>query len=206
MIEALDIAYDVKDDRPFWKTRLLAIALAAIIGALLLTAPPSSLRQDFKPVKLGAIRALHGNAPELIGGHAYRPALVELVFPLHHFASGLRNISRECKEQILGDTLLDSYAGRGVLVVAADHWINLQTGDSCELLHVAAHFTCSLRGNHGVGALAGGSRLLRRLAAGNQVNDVRRCQGRVGNIGRSELVERPSHGECEIVLLDGSSH
>ncbi len=38
MIEALNIAYDVKDDRPFWKTRLLAIALAAIIGSLLLTA------------------------------------------------------------------------------------------------------------------------------------------------------------------------
>jgi membrane protein len=38
MIEALDIAYDVVDDRPFWKTRLLAIALAAIIGSLLLTA------------------------------------------------------------------------------------------------------------------------------------------------------------------------
>ena len=35
MIEALDIAYDVNDDRPFWKTRLLAIALAAIIGTLL---------------------------------------------------------------------------------------------------------------------------------------------------------------------------
>src|SRR5579859_3972334 len=36
MIEALNIAYDVKDDRPFWKTRLLAMALAAIIGSLLL--------------------------------------------------------------------------------------------------------------------------------------------------------------------------
>ncbi|HEX4783073.1 MAG TPA: YihY/virulence factor BrkB family protein [Candidatus Sulfotelmatobacter sp.] len=38
MIEALDIAYDVTDDRPFWKTRLLAIGLSAIIGALLLSA------------------------------------------------------------------------------------------------------------------------------------------------------------------------
>ena len=36
MIEALDIAYDVNEDRPFWRTRLLAIALAAIIGSLLL--------------------------------------------------------------------------------------------------------------------------------------------------------------------------
>ena len=30
IIEALDIAYDVKEDRPFWKTRLLAIGLAGI--------------------------------------------------------------------------------------------------------------------------------------------------------------------------------
>ena len=35
VIEALDVAYDVKDGRPFWKTRLLAIALAAINGGLL---------------------------------------------------------------------------------------------------------------------------------------------------------------------------
>ena len=38
MIEALDIAYDVTDDRPYWKTRLLAIGLAAISGGLLLAA------------------------------------------------------------------------------------------------------------------------------------------------------------------------
>lgn len=38
MIEALDIAYDAKDDRPYWKTRLLAVALAAITGGLLLLA------------------------------------------------------------------------------------------------------------------------------------------------------------------------
>jgi membrane protein len=37
-IEALNIAYDVKDDRPFWKTRPLAIALALITEFLLLLA------------------------------------------------------------------------------------------------------------------------------------------------------------------------
>jgi membrane protein len=37
-IEALNIAYDAKDDRPFWKTRPLAIALAVITGFLLLLA------------------------------------------------------------------------------------------------------------------------------------------------------------------------
>ena len=38
MIEALDIAYDVKIQRSFWKSRLLAIELAAICGGLLLSA------------------------------------------------------------------------------------------------------------------------------------------------------------------------
>src|ERR1700758_777397 len=37
-IEALNIAYDVQDDRPFWKTRPLAILLAFITGFLLLLA------------------------------------------------------------------------------------------------------------------------------------------------------------------------
>ena len=37
-IEALNVAYDVEDDRPFWKTRPLAVGLAFIIGALLLIA------------------------------------------------------------------------------------------------------------------------------------------------------------------------
>ena len=37
-IEALDIVYEVKDDRPFWKSRLQALALAAISGGLLLVA------------------------------------------------------------------------------------------------------------------------------------------------------------------------
>ena len=37
-IEALNVAYDVEDDRPFWKTRPLAIGLAVVIVALLLVA------------------------------------------------------------------------------------------------------------------------------------------------------------------------
>jgi membrane protein len=34
-IEALDVAYQVKEVRPFWKTRLLAVGLAATTGGLL---------------------------------------------------------------------------------------------------------------------------------------------------------------------------
>lgn len=36
LIEALDIAYDAKEDRPYWHLRLLSVGLAAIAGALLL--------------------------------------------------------------------------------------------------------------------------------------------------------------------------
>lgn len=38
IIEALNVAYEVEDDRPFWKTRLLALLLAFTTGALLLVA------------------------------------------------------------------------------------------------------------------------------------------------------------------------
>jgi membrane protein len=37
-IEALNIAYEVKETRPFWKTRLLSLGLAFVIGTLLLLA------------------------------------------------------------------------------------------------------------------------------------------------------------------------
>ena len=37
-IEALNEAYGMRDDRPFWKTRILALGLASLTGALLLTA------------------------------------------------------------------------------------------------------------------------------------------------------------------------
>jgi membrane protein len=37
-IEALNLAYDVEDDRPFWKTRPLAVGLALVISALMLIA------------------------------------------------------------------------------------------------------------------------------------------------------------------------
>jgi membrane protein len=38
MIEALNVAYDVSENRPFWKVRPLAIGLTFLIGALLVTA------------------------------------------------------------------------------------------------------------------------------------------------------------------------
>src|SRR5439155_20451515 len=34
MIEALNVAYDVKEGRPFWHTRLLAVGLTFLLGIL----------------------------------------------------------------------------------------------------------------------------------------------------------------------------
>lgn len=38
MIEALNVAYDVPETRPYWKTRLLAIGLTFLVGGLLMVA------------------------------------------------------------------------------------------------------------------------------------------------------------------------
>lgn len=38
LIEALNVAYDVPETRPFWKTRLLALGLTFVVGALLTVA------------------------------------------------------------------------------------------------------------------------------------------------------------------------
>ena len=38
MIEALNVAYDVPETRPYWKTRLLAIALTFAIGSVMVVA------------------------------------------------------------------------------------------------------------------------------------------------------------------------
>jgi len=43
MIDALDAAYGAFDDRPFWKTRLLALCLAGITGVLLICAVATML-------------------------------------------------------------------------------------------------------------------------------------------------------------------
>lgn len=38
LIEALDIAYDAEENRPYWKTRLLSVGLAGVSGGLFLVA------------------------------------------------------------------------------------------------------------------------------------------------------------------------
>lgn len=43
MIEALNVAYDVDETRPYWKTRLLAFGLAFVVGGLMLLGLASTL-------------------------------------------------------------------------------------------------------------------------------------------------------------------
>ena len=57
MIEALNIAYDVRDDRPFWKTRPLALGLAFVTGLLLLF----SLLFEVLGPRFGAWLAIHAH-------------------------------------------------------------------------------------------------------------------------------------------------
>lgn len=59
MIEALDVCYHVKEVRPYWKTRLLAVGLAAATGALLL----SGLAVIIVGPHFGAWLALRMNLP-----------------------------------------------------------------------------------------------------------------------------------------------
>lgn len=71
-IEALNIAYDVNDDRPFWKTRPLAIGLAIIIGALLLVAL--------------AVMIVGPRFGEWLAGRVHLSTLFVLVWPYIHWS------------------------------------------------------------------------------------------------------------------------
>jgi hypothetical protein len=71
------------------------------------------------------VSTVDGNTAQLIARHAHRPALVNLIFPLHDFATGLRYVGRKGKEQILRDTLLKRDSGGRVLVVSPELRVNL---------------------------------------------------------------------------------
>jgi membrane protein len=71
MIEALNIAYDVKDDRPFWKTRPLAIGLAVLTGTLLLIAL--------------SVMVVGPGFGEWLGGTVHLSGLFVLLWPFIHW-------------------------------------------------------------------------------------------------------------------------
>jgi membrane protein len=63
LVEALNIAYDMKDDRPYWKTRLLAVGLTGICGALFL----GGLALIMVGPRFGDWVALRMDVPQLFG-------------------------------------------------------------------------------------------------------------------------------------------
>jgi len=70
-IEALDIAYGIDDDRSFWETRPLAIALALVTGALLLIAMP--------------VLVLGPKFGEWLAGRVHLSAMFVLLWPYIHW-------------------------------------------------------------------------------------------------------------------------
>jgi membrane protein len=71
-IEALNVAYDAQEDRPFWKTRPLAIALALIIGGLLLLAL--------------SVMIVGPQFGEWLAGRIHLSSLFVLVWPFIHWS------------------------------------------------------------------------------------------------------------------------
>jgi membrane protein len=72
MIEALNIAYDVRDDRPFWKTRPLAVGLAFLTGALLLIAL--------------SVMVVGPRFGQWLAGRVHLPGLFVLLWPFIHWS------------------------------------------------------------------------------------------------------------------------
>ena len=71
LIEALDIAYDVNDPRPLWKTRLLAICLGIVSGALLTIALTTMI--------------LGPKFAEWLAYRVYLPKVFVLAWPMVHW-------------------------------------------------------------------------------------------------------------------------
>ncbi len=70
-IEALNIAYEVEETRPFWKTRPLSIGLTFIIGALLLVAL--------------AVMVVGPRFGEWLAGKAHVSQLFVIIWPYLHW-------------------------------------------------------------------------------------------------------------------------
>src|ERR1700722_8199339 len=80
------------------------------------------------PLELRVVAAVDGHSSQLISRHTHRPALVDLVLALHDFLPRLRDVGRKSKEEVFGYPLLKGDAGRRVLIVASQQWVDLQTG------------------------------------------------------------------------------
>ena len=68
------------------------------------------------------------NSPVLIPVCAYRPAFADLIFPLDNLTLCIADISGECEDEILGDSLLNGDTCGWIAPASSQRWIDLQTG------------------------------------------------------------------------------
>ena len=90
--------------------------------------PPDGAALTRYLLELRVVAAVDGHSSQLISRHTHRPALVDLVLALNDFLPRLRDVGRKGEEEVLGYPLLKGDAGRRVLIVASQQWIDLQTG------------------------------------------------------------------------------
>jgi membrane protein len=115
LIEALNIAYDIKDNRPFWKTRLLALGLGAICGLLFLT----GLALIIAGPRFGDWIAATFDVPRALGA-VWRPLHWAIAVSFTVLAVELLYFLAPCEKPKFLDTLPGA-----VLTVAA--WLGLSS-------------------------------------------------------------------------------
>lgn len=116
MIEALNIAYEVDETRPFWKTRPLAVGLSVVIGLLLLIA-------------LGVMIA-GPNFGGWLAGRMHMSWLFATVWPLIHWlvAVGFAVLSVECLYFLAPNVKQRFLSTLPGAVVSVGCWIALSYG------------------------------------------------------------------------------
>jgi membrane protein len=114
MIEALNIAYEVPETRPYWRTRLIAIGLAGVVGGLVILGLAATLLGP----KIG----------ELLVSHAHMGPLFAMVWPYMRWGIVLASIilavellyfwAPNVKQKFIC-TLPGSFLGVGVWIAAS---------------------------------------------------------------------------------------
>jgi membrane protein len=125
LIEALNIAYDIKDNRPFWKTRLLALGLGAICGILFLT----GLAVIMAGPRFGDWLAFTFDVPRAFGA-IWRPGRWTIAIAFTVLAVELLYFLAPCKKPKFADTLPGA-------VITVGAWLGLSSLLSIYFRHFA---------------------------------------------------------------------
>jgi hypothetical protein len=93
----------------------------------------SGLATGSGTLEISVVPAINRESSAFISDHAYRPSLVQLVLTLDDFILRLSYICGKREYEILCNTFLHADPGGRVGVIAADHGIDLQAGNACQL-------------------------------------------------------------------------